>query len=153
MENTDNKTLATIDILETLIIILDDGKLGYTNAAEHVEDTLTKLDFLGYARDRSLLIVELQDEINKLGQSTDTEGGPMGALHRKWIDIKSLFTGGDREAIINTCITGEKVAVEEYELAMKEESLSPMLRNLILQQLISIKNTLAKIELTKSISV
>ena len=38
-------------------------------------------------------IVELQNQINKLGKSTDTSGGgPLGALHRTWIDIKSAFT-------------------------------------------------------------
>ncbi|MCG9791435.1 ferritin-like domain-containing protein [Flavobacterium algicola] len=150
MENIAEKDQKTINILETLIIILDDGKLGYTNAAEDVDDAQTKIDFLGFAKERSMFIVELQNEIHKLGKSTATEGGPMGALHRTWIDIKSLFTGGDRDAIINACITGERAAIEEYEQALKEKHFNPMLRPIILDQLASIKETLSKIEKKKS---
>lgn len=153
MENANKKTEETIDTLEGLISILEDGKLGYTNAAEDVDCHQTKTDFLGYARERALFIVELQDEINKLGKSTETEGGPMGALHRTWIDIKSLFTGGDKEAIINACITGENVAIEAYELALKEDYLNTLLRTLIFKQLTSIQSTLAKLELKKNISI
>ncbi|MCW2120228.1 ferritin-like domain-containing protein [Flavobacterium sp. 7A] len=153
MENSDSKSASTIDILERLIIILDDGKLGYTNAAEQVEDAQIKVDFLGFARERSSFIIELQDEINKLGKTTDTEGGPMGALHRKWIDIKSLFTGGGTDSIINACITGEEVAIEEYELALKEEQLTAPLSSIILKQLASIESTRDQIELKKNASV
>ncbi|WP_418264835.1 ferritin-like domain-containing protein [Flavobacterium faecale] len=149
MENTSKTNEKTIEILDRLITILDDGKLGYTNAAEDVDCNQAKTDFLGYARERALFIVELQDEINKLGKSTNTAGGPMGAIHRAWIDIKSLVTGGDKEAIINACITGEKAAIEEYEDALNEEHLNTSLRPLILKQLASIKTTLAKIEMEK----
>lgn len=153
MDNTDRKieeTKETISTLEGLISILEDGKLGYTNAAEDVECTQTKADFLSYARERALFIVELQDEINKLGKSTNTTSGPMGALHRTWIDIKSLMTGGDKEAIINACITGEEAAIEKYEATLKEGRFSPILHSTIQKQLYSIQNTLAKIEMKKN---
>ncbi|AWG20273.1 hypothetical protein FFWV33_01385 [Flavobacterium faecale] len=153
MENTAHNTEATVNILENLIVILNDGKLGYTNAAESVEDTHLKTDFLVFARERSLMIVELQDEVNKLGKSTDTEGGPMGALHRAWIDLKSIFTGGDKEAIINACITGEKAAIEEYENALKDVQLNTMLHPVIIKQMASIQSTLARIEMKKMTSI
>lgn len=149
MENTVNNTEATVNILENLIVILNDGKLGYTNAAESVEDSNLKTDFLGFARERSLMIVELQDEVNKLGKSTDTEGGPMGALHRAWIDLKSIFTGGDKEAIINACITGEEAAIEEYKNALKDVEFSTLLHPVVSKQMASIQSTLARIELKK----
>ena len=150
MENTDHNNKATVDTLEGLIAMLEDGKLGYTNAAEDVECTETKADFLNYARERSLFVVELQDEINRLGKSTSTTGGPMGVLHRTWIDIKSAFTGGDKDAIINACITGEKAAIEKYEEALKDGELNPTIRPTVSKQLTSIQNTLAKIEMKKS---
>lgn len=156
MENTNQKsvkTMETVNSLEGLIAILEDGKLGYINAGEHVEDEQMKSTFLGYARERSLFIVELQDEINKLGKSTETTGGPLGAIHRAWIDIKSMVTGGDKEAIINACITGEKAAIEKYELALEEGHFSPILQTTVNKQLINIKNTLAKIEASKNVSV
>lgn len=148
MIHTDETTKETVKTLEGLISILEDGKLGYTNAAEHVENPAMKTDFLEYARERALFIVELQDEINKLGKSTDTSGGgPLGALHRTWIDIKSSFTGGDTEAIINACVTGEEAAIEKYKMALEENHLEYNQVSVVSKQLNSIQNTLAQIKM------
>ncbi|CAC9974197.1 DUF2383 domain-containing protein [Flavobacterium sp. WLB] len=151
MIHTDETTKETVKTLEGLISILEDGKLGYTNAAEHVENLAIKADFLEYARERALFIVELQDEINKLGKSTDTSGGgPLGALHRTWIDIKSSFTGGDTEAIINACITGEEAAIEKYKKALEENELEHSQVFIVSKQLNSIQNTLSQIKMKAS---
>ena len=148
MIHTDETTKEAVSTLEGLISILEDGKLGYTNAAEHVENAAIKTDFLEYARERALFIVELQDEINKLGKSTDTSGGgPLGALHRTWIDIKSSFTGGDTEAIINACVTGEEAAIEKYKNALEENRLEYNQVNIVSKQLNSIQNTLSLIKM------
>ncbi|SFD08345.1 ferritin-like domain-containing protein [Flavobacterium phragmitis] len=148
MIHAEETTTETIKTLEGLISILEDGKLGYTNAAEHVENLAMKADFLDYARERALFIVELQDEINKLGKSTDTSGGgPLGALHRTWIDIKSSFTGGDTKAIINACVTGEEAAIEKYKAALEENHLEHSQVYIVSKQLNSIQNTLSQIKM------
>jgi uncharacterized protein (TIGR02284 family) len=148
MIHTDETTKEAVKTLEGLISILEDGKLGYTNAAEHVENPAMKTEFLEFARERALFIVELQDEINKLGKSADTSGeGPLGALHRTWIDIKSSFTGGDTEAIINACVTGEEAAIEKYKKALEENHLDYNQVNIVSKQLNSIQNTLAQIKM------
>lgn len=150
MIHTEETTKEAVSTLEGLISILEDGKLGYTNAAEHVESPAIKTDFLEYARERALFIVELQDEINRLGKSTDTSGGgPLGALHRTWIDIKSSFTGGDTEAIINACITGEEAAIEKYKSALEKDELDSNQIAIVSKQLNSIENTLSKIKAKK----
>ena len=150
MIHTDEHTKEAVGTLEGLISILEDGKLGYTNAAEHVSSPAIKTDFLEYARERALFIVELQDEINKLGKSTDTSGGgPLGALHRAWIDIKSSFTSGDTEAIINACVTGEEAAIEKYKMALEKNELELNQIALVSKQLNSIQITLEKIKAKK----
>jgi uncharacterized protein (TIGR02284 family) len=152
MINTDETTKETVSTLNGLISILEDGKLGYINAGEHVEDANLKSDFLQYARERALFIVELQDEINKLGKSTDTAGGDvLGVLHRAWIDIKSTFTSGEKESIINACITGEEAAIEKYKSALEKNELDFNQVTIVSKQLMSIENTLAKIKLKKNI--
>ncbi|MBL0735521.1 PA2169 family four-helix-bundle protein [Flavobacterium sp. GN10] len=148
MTHAEETTTETIKTLEGLISILEDGKLGYTDAAEHVENQAMKTDFLEYARERALFIVELQNQINKLGKSTDTSGGgPLGVLHRAWIDIKSAFTGGDTEAIINACITGEEAAIEKYKMALEENHLEHDQVYIVSKQLNSIQNTLSQIKM------
>lgn len=150
MAHTEDITKETVSTFEGLISILEDGKLGYTNAAEHVDSPAIKTDFLEYARQRALFIVELQDEINRLGKSTDTSGGgPLGALHRAWIDIKSSFTSGDTEAIINACITGEEAAIEKYKMALEKEELDSNQIAIVSKQLNSIQNTLTLIKAKK----
>ncbi|MCD0467923.1 PA2169 family four-helix-bundle protein [Flavobacterium sp. ENC] len=147
MIHTDETTKEAVHTLEGLISILEDGKLGYTNAAEHVDSPAIKTDFLDYARERALFIVELQDQINKLGKSTDTAGGgPLGAIHRAWIDIKSSFTSGDTEAIINACVTGEEAAIEKYKAALEKNELEASQIAIVSKQLNSIENTLTKIK-------
>ncbi|MDX6183863.1 PA2169 family four-helix-bundle protein [Flavobacterium sp. Fl-77] len=153
MIHTEETTKETVSTLNGLIAILEDGKLGYTNAAEQVSSPAIKTDFLEYARERALFIVELQDEINKLGKSTDTAGGgPLGALHRAWIDIKSSFTSGDTEAIINACITGEEAAIEKYKMVLEEKDLPTGQIAIVSKQLNSIQNTLIKIKAKKLLS-
>lgn len=150
MMHTEETRKEAVSTLDGLIAILEDGKLGYTNAAEHIENPVIKKDFLEYARERALFIVELQDEINKLGKSTDTAGGgPLGALHRAWIDIKSSFTSGDTEAIINACITGEEAAIEKYKKALKENKLGYSQTTVVEKQLVNIETTLMKIKAKK----
>ena len=57
MTHTDETTTEAVSTLNGLISILEDGKLGYTNAAEHVENHAIKAEFLDYARERALFIV------------------------------------------------------------------------------------------------
>lgn len=152
MIHTDETTKETVSTLEGLISILEDGKLGYINAGEHIDSPAIKSDFFEYARERALFIVELQDEINRLGKSTDTSGGgTLGALHRAWIDIKSAFTSGDSESIIDACITGEEAAIEKYKMALEENKLDFNQVAIISKQLTSIENTLAEIKMKKNI--
>ncbi|WP_264536322.1 ferritin-like domain-containing protein [Flavobacterium sp. N1736] len=148
MIHTDETTTEAVSTLNGLISILEDGKLGYTNAAEHVDNHAIKAEFLDYARERALFIVELQDEINKLGKSTETSGGgPLGVLHRAWIDIKSSFTSGDTEAIINACVTGEEAAVEKYKMALEKNELDGSQIAVISKQLNNIQSTLDRIKM------
>lgn len=148
MTHTDETTVQAVSTLNGLISILEDGKLGYTNAAEHVENHAIKAEFLDYARERALFIVELQDEINRLGKSTDTSGGgPLGALHRAWIDIKSSFTSGDTEAIVNACVTGEEAAIEKYKMALEKNELDGSQIAIVSKQLNSIQSTLDRIKM------
>ncbi len=147
------ETKKNIEILNELISFLEDGRVGYTNAAENCEDSKLKTEFLGIAIDRSLMVVQLQDEVNRLGKSTDATDGPLGAIHRAWIDFKSMVTGHDNEAIIEACLTGENAAQEKFKDALKEKSLTPELFAIISAQLLSIEKAMAKIKAYKNISI
>lgn len=146
------ETKKNIENLNGLISILEDGRVGYTNAAENCEDTNLKTEFLSIARERSLMVVQLQDEVNNLGKSTDATDGPLGAIHRAWIDFKSLITGHDNEAIIEACLTGENAATEKFKETLKSDALTPSLFAIISSQLMSIEKAIARIKAYKNIT-
>ncbi|MFC4740786.1 PA2169 family four-helix-bundle protein [Flavobacterium ponti] len=145
------KATENVKILNGLISILDDGKVGYTNAAENCEDESLKTEFLSIARERALMIVQLQDEVKDLGQSTDATDGPLGAVHRVWIDFKSLITGHDNDAIIEACMTGEQYAIATYKKALDNKSFSASTETVVVSQLAMIERALAKIKSLKTI--
>lgn len=132
MSNTNEKA---IDKLNHLIAIANDGKYGYENAAEDVNDAALKQMFRQYSLERAGYAEDLKKEVLKLGGSPDKGGGPLGALHRTWMDIKSTITSGDREAILKPCITGEEAAVNAYSDALNDEAITGNLKQLISQQL------------------
>jgi uncharacterized protein (TIGR02284 family) len=142
MADTNNKI---IDRLNHLISIANDGKYGYENAAEDVNDITLKQMFRQYSLERARYADDLKREVAKLGDSPDKGGGPLGALHRTWMDIKSTVTAGDREAILKTCTTGEEAAVKAYTEALNDEHITGKLKQLISEQLSGIQFALNSI--------
>ena len=134
-----------IEKLNHLIAIANDGKYGYENAAEDVSDVTLKQMFRQYSLERAGYAEDLKKEVRKLGGSPDNGGGPLGALHRTWMDIKSTLTSGDREAILQTCITGEEAAVKAYTEAVNDEEITGNTRQLVSRQLSGIQFALNSI--------
>ena len=139
------KNEKAIERLNHLIAIANDGKYGYENAAEDVKDVTLKQMFRQYSRERAGYAEDLNREVVKLGGSPDKGGGPLGALHRTWMDIKSTITSGDREAILKTCITGEEAAVKAYKEAAEDENITGTEKQLISQQLSGVQFALNSI--------
>ena len=145
MENNNDYT---IDKINHLINIAEDGKEGYENAAEDVKDSEFKSAFLIFAQERSNYATQLRQIVHQLGgDSEGTGGGSAGSLHRVWMDLKSVFTSGDSEAIINACTTGEEAAIKEYKMILADDQISESFKPLIGDQLNGIEQALASIKL------
>ena len=141
MESNDQ---AIIDKLNHLIDIAEDGKYGYENAGQDVTDEKVRSLFLHYADERKEYIRILQEQILKLGGETKvSDGGPIGSMHRTWMDFKSLVTGGDRDPILKICITGEESAIHTYQNAIDESYITGTLRQIVEGQCVGIQNALA----------
>lgn len=142
----ETSTKKITDTLNHLIAIAEDGKEGYKNAAKDVEDLSVKTVFEKYSNQRAMYIMRLQEQVNKLGASASDSGGPLGALHRTWMDMKSIFTSGDRNAIINACVTGEEAAVKNYQEALKDEPINGDLKVMLTEQLAGIEHAIIEIK-------
>ena len=109
-----------ISVLNNLIETVKDGERGFRTAAEGLKNPQTKSLFDEYSRQRAQMARELQDEVRRLGGDPEKSGSTAGALHRGWIDIKSVVTGKDDHAIVAEAERGEDVAKNVYDEALKE---------------------------------
>ena len=131
-----NETASNDDVISTLnglIQICRDGQEGFKEAAEGVERSDIKSTFYEYSQQRAEFAGVLQGLVRSLGGDPETEGSFSGALHRGWIDIKSVVTGRDEHAILNECERGEDAAKKAYSDAL-EMSLPSDVADVLKQQ-------------------
>lgn len=148
----DNKNKELINELNHLIAIAEDGRLGYENAAKDVKDPGLQSLFSRFSNERAGYVTKLRSHVTSLGGDPDDDGGPLGAIHRVWIDLKSAFTSGDRDAIINACTTGEEAAINAYESALERDFITGELRNVISEQLAGVRRALETIKSNRTAS-
>lgn len=110
-----------ISTLNTLIETCKDGQNGFQEAAEGVERSDLKSLFYECSQQRAQFTGELQSLVRDLGGDPEQSGSLAAAVHRRWIDVKSLITGKDDGAILNECERGEDVAVNTYKTALNAE--------------------------------
>jgi uncharacterized protein (TIGR02284 family) len=126
---TDNTIAALNDLIETC----RDSEEGFRTAADGLQDPQTRSLFQQYSRQRGEMARELQEEVRRLGGDPERAGSVAGALHRGWMNVKSVVTGKDDQRIIAEAERGEDVAKAAYETALKQ-TLDPRTRALLEQQ-------------------
>ena len=124
--------------LNQLIQTCKDGEHGFHAAAEGVDDLNLQHLLESYSQQRGEFAAELQLEVKRLAESPATSGHATAALHRSWIDIKSVVTGRDEGAIIAECERGEDMAVKAYEQALSS-TLPPDLKGIVERQFLGVK--------------
>lgn len=110
----------SISILNDLIETCRDGEKGFRSASDSIKDPKLQQLFLTFSEQRRKFILELQDEVRRLGGDPDQAGSVSGALHRGWLNLKSAITGNDDAAIISECERGEDAAVRAYRDALSK---------------------------------
>ncbi|HSN50617.1 MAG TPA: PA2169 family four-helix-bundle protein, partial [Bacteroidales bacterium] len=123
-----------------------DGKRGFADAADAVKDMAMKNSFEHFSDERENYSIQLQQQVIRLGGEAQDNGGPLGALHRKWIEMKAIFTSGDKDAIINACIAGEEAAIKGFREALESTYITGNIREVIREQLRGIENALTRIK-------
>ncbi len=108
-----------ISTINGLIETCKDGQQGYKQAAEGVQNSELKTLFYSFDQQRAQFAGELQELVRELGGDPGNSGSFTGALHRGWIDIKSVVTGKDEGAILNECERGEDAAKKAYKEALE----------------------------------
>ena len=113
-------TKDVVSILNNLIETCKDGQEGFKTCAEDIKNPELKALFTKHAEECAHAAGELQTEVIALGGTPEDSTSVSGDLHRRWVDVKSIFTGKDEEAVLNEAERGEDVALKAYKEALAE---------------------------------
>jgi uncharacterized protein (TIGR02284 family) len=115
----DNKD--TISLLNNLIETSKDGQKGFHECAEDLKNAELKGLFSQRSAECAAAASELQQLVRSLGGDPETSSSAAGALHRGWVNLKSVLTGHSEEAILNEAERGEDVALKHYKEALEKD--------------------------------
>ena len=72
-----------------------------------------------------------------------------GKIYRVWMDVKAIFTGHDRHAILANCEKGEDAAQAAYKTALADEDLPKYLHDMVAGQQAKLKFSHDKIKMLR----
>ena len=125
-----------------------DAEKGYRNAMESTKNTNLTTFFNTKAQQRNQFTEQLKGEINKLGGKHEgVSGSVAGALHRTWMDVKTALSTDNEDAVLEVCQTGEKAAIDEYDLFIGSTKMPSSTAQLVLTQRNGIAESLDGVEL------
>ena len=123
-----------------------DAEKGYKKASDNTDNPYLKSFFVKKSAERHMFGLELKSEITNLGQKWEKDGSVTAALHRTWMDLKSLFSSDDDEAMLEEAIRGEKASVQEYREVLSETNLAPSTATILTQQMNQIQADLNQVK-------
>lgn len=115
-----NPNKDVIDVLNDLIEYSKDGEKGFKASADDVKSADLKAFFIQRAGECASAAGELQSEVRRLGGDPETSTSISGDLHRGWVNLKSMVTGKDEEAVLNEVERGEDHALKAYKQAREK---------------------------------
>lgn len=131
----------TVSVLNNLIETNENGRLGFQQAADRVNESTLKSTFGTLAQQHATFAEELRSEVRSMGENPEgREGSVGGSLHRGWISLKDALSAKDAEAVLEEVERGESHAVEQYEDALQKE-LPANVRSTIERQCDSIRES------------
>lgn len=141
----------TAEVLNDLIQINNDRIEGYKKAIQELDSGDVDLSniFKSFITQSQELKSALQSEVSSLGEGIDTGTTVSGKIYRAWMDVKSIFSGKDRQTVLNNCEFGEDAAQKAYKSAERTEDLLPNARALITSQKLELKTSHDKVKILR----
>lgn len=120
-----------VHLLNSLIETTLDSVNGYRHAAENVHDPELRSMFEQRASRRAEISSQLQGEVRSFGGEPKTDQSTLGAMHNKFVDLKTGLSGGSDKAVIDEVERGEDVIKAKFEKATEDDDLPPSARELV----------------------
>jgi uncharacterized protein (TIGR02284 family) len=130
---TTTTTKETIEVLNDLVAINNDRIAGYERAIEETKasDSDLKSLFTSMIDESRKVRLELANEVQSLGGEYDRGTTASGKLYRAWMDVRAVFTGHDRHAVLANCERGEDAAQNAYKDALNDNNVPAYIRNML----------------------
>jgi len=126
----------TEEILQDLIRINNDRIAGYERAIKELEsgDDDLKILFAAMIAESHHAKLDLAEEVQVMGKDVENGTTSSGKIYRIWMDLKGIFSGHNRNTILNDCHAGEDAAQKAYAAALAHEHFPSYLRNIVEMQ-------------------
>ena len=133
----------TIEILNDLVAINNDRIVGYEKAMNELkdEDEDLKILFAAMIDQSREAKLQLGNEVQVLGGTIEGGTTNSGKIYRVWMDVKAVFTGHDRHAVLANCHAGEDAAQKAYNSALESDDLPAYLKEMIIIQRQTLKDS------------
>lgn len=135
-----------IEHLQELLEKNYDAEKGYKKVLEQADNNNLKRFLKEQAIMRNRFATEIHTVIRSLNAEPKEKGSTAGDLHRTWIDVKTLFTKNDDEAVLEECLRGEKASLKEYEKKLEETVFMPETKTMLEKHLKEIRTTVSEIQ-------
>lgn len=141
----------TVEILNDLIEINNDRIVGYDKAIKECTEENADLKplFEHMIRESHECKMALSTEVLVLKGETAAGTTNSGKIYRAWMDVKAVFTGHDRHAILSNCEKGEDAAQTAYKTALADENLPKYLHDMVVEQQGKLKFSHDKIKMLR----
>ena len=130
------KSKEVVEVLNDLVMINNDRISGYERAIKELkqDDSDLKSLFDEMIIESQKIKSDLAHEIQVLHGDVEQGSTEMGKIYRAWMDVKAIFTGENRQAVLSNCEAGEDASQKAYKKALETERLPGFLRDLLTRQ-------------------
>lgn len=120
-------------VVNDLIETCRDGERGLQNAAALIKDGALETMLLDLAAERSGFAAALEPHAQRLGGDAAAQGTAAAALHRGWMDLKSVLTSHDDQAVMAEVVRGDALTLRVFADAISG-ILPPSIRDVVEEQ-------------------
>lgn len=129
----------SVHVLNSLIETTLDSADGYRKAGEVAESLQFRTMFLDRASRRQELTARLQAEVRRNGGEPEADGTMLAKAHRTFLSLKDKVTGHSDKSVIEEVERGEDFIKAKFELAARDDRVTPLVRQVINEAAASIR--------------
>ena len=133
--------MANSEVLNDLIRINNDRVTGYSKAAAQAKENDLQSLFSQLAQQSRQFATELRSLVTDTDKDVTDETTTAGKIYRAWMDVKATFSKNDRKTALESCEFGEDAALRAYNSVLNDPELETSVRQLLLQQEATIKQS------------